>query len=47
MTEFNDLWIHFQRINVVHKRLAMCKKDDEQKSRFFIASKGADLSLEI
>ena len=25
----------------------MCKKDDEQKSRFFIARKGADLSLEI
>ena len=27
--------------------MAMCKKDDRQKSSFFIASKGVDLSSDI
>ena len=27
--------------------MAMCKKDDRQKTSFFIASKGADLSSDI
>ena len=47
MTEANDSQLHLQRINVVHKKMAMCKKDDRQKSSFFIASKGVDLSSDI
>ena len=46
MTEANDLQLHSERINV-HKKMDMCKKDDKQKSRFFIASKGIDLSSDI
>ena len=46
MTEANDLQLHSERINV-HKKMDMCKKDDRQKSRFFIARKGIDLSSDI
>ena len=35
------------KINVVHYKMAMSKKDDRQRSRFFIASKGVDLSSDI
>ena len=31
----------------MHKKMAMCKKDDRQKTSFFIASKGVDLSSDI
>ena len=47
MNEDNDLQLHLQRINVVHKKMAMCKKDDKQKSSFFIVSKGVNLSSDI
>ena len=31
----------------MHEKMSMCKKDDRQKSSFFIASKGVDLSSDI
>ena len=31
----------------MHKKMAMCKKDDKQKSSFFIVSKGVNLSSDI